>query len=189
MTADTLTCDNFKVVDSLPEGADLIAQISYAFEAAPHGKHSGKATLDGKMWVAKATGTYTITFAARFVKAEVLKCHKCEDVLSHERLHLRLAEYVAAKGNENVGGAFVLTGEARDMDQKTAMKKADKLIESELVKRRGAARNKVEAMDVKVQERYDRDTKGGALPAPQKEWEEKWKEKANAILKANGWSK
>jgi hypothetical protein len=139
--------------------------------------------------VVKATlipGKFGVEFNAR--RSWVVKGKETAYLLEHERLHLRMAEYIAIRAQANLGE---ISASIRGIgpNREDAIAEARKAAVRDVLSQFQDYIDKWSAIDQKVQEKYDEDTNHSQNMDAQKDWQENWKEKVDGILKENGWPK
>lgn len=132
------------------------------------------------------------SFTAVFDKAKswVVKGNKTPQLLEHERLHLRIAEYIAKKAELNFPANMTGVGEAQGNTKKEAATKARNAAwDNDLVPRIDAFLAEWERIDGTIQDLYDSktETDHGRNPNQQAKWERDWKQLVEAELTKEGW--
>jgi hypothetical protein len=116
-------------------------------------------------------------------------------VLEHERLHLRMAEYLAGIGAAKIRGADIhksVEGSGSTYQEAKAAASAE--AEGYCREQIKEYKEKLEDIDNQVQRKYDNDTYNGAINTQplnlevQKDWEAHWVNFVGDILKKNGWN-
>jgi hypothetical protein len=116
----------------------------------------------------------------------VVKGAETPELLAHERLHLKIAEYIAQKATAKVAG-LVGKGEACNANGATAETEAKNKARNDLNKQFNDLYAKWTAIDKAATEAYDNYTGHGQCPDCQADWAMNWQNYVDAILASNGW--
>ncbi len=130
-------------------------------------------------------------FSAEFDRARsfVVMGSETPELLEHERLHLRIAEYVAEKALANLAPELAVKGTAVGVDRQTAIDEAARRARDQLHEEWKAHTRLMEEMNQTIQKDYDDSTDYGQLPMRQKEWATNWQRFADLVLWHGGWKK
>jgi hypothetical protein len=197
-TADTLDWKDFKEVDKSPDPKhpDRVAYTGWNDTIGEY--ESGEATivygpLNGP-FTAKVTLPLNMapSFTAVFDKAKswVVKGKQTPQLLEHERLHLRIAEYIAKKAALNFPANMKGVGEAQGNTKIEAATKArDAAWDNDLVPRVDAFLAEWERIEKTITDLYDSktETDHGRNPDQQAKWERDWQQLVDAELTKQGW--
>ena len=107
-------------------------------------------------------------------------------LLKHERLHLKMAEYLAQKAKANAP-AFVGKGTATNADKATAVRQAKDMAFKDMKSQIDAYGAKWLKIDKAVQEAYDRETDHSRNAQGQADWNANWQKKVEAIIQQYFW--
>jgi RHS repeat-associated protein len=119
----------------------------------------------------------------------VVKGQDTPELLEHERLHLRMAEYIAEKALANLDPQLVGRGIAVNADQQKAVDEAGTIASDELHEKWTAYVRRWAGIDGAVHKDHDDITKHGQLPMSQKEYADNWRDVVHFILGTEGWIK
>jgi len=197
-TADTLTWDDFKEVDKSPDPKhpDRVAYTGWNDTIGEY--ETGKPTIifgpQNGPFTAKVTLALKMapSFTAVFDKAEswVVKGKQTPQLLEHERLHLRIAEYIAKKAELNFPANMKGVGEAQGNTKDEAARNAgDAAWDNDLVPRVNAFLAEWERIEKTITDLYDSktETDHGRNPDQQTKWERDWQQRVDAELTKQGW--
>jgi len=132
------------------------------------------------------------SFTAVFDKAEswVVKGKQTPQLLEHERLHLRIAEYIAKKAELNFPANMKGVGEAQGNTKNEAATKAqDAAWDNDLVPMVDAFLAEWARIEKTITDLYDSktETDHGRNPDQQAKWERDWQQRVDAELTKQGW--
>lgn len=146
---------------------------------------------EGKWTFATNYRYENIKFSAAFSAKNswVVKGKEAEKLLKHEQLHLRIAEYTAAKANSNMPVFKSTDNTAVDADKEKAKAMAKKAAQDEVNKMLADYKATWTTISNKVQVDYDAQTDHGTKPVDQADWEAKYKQFVDSVAKDNGWTK
>jgi hypothetical protein len=110
-------------------------------------------------------------------------------LLEHERLHLRIGEYIATKVALNLPADMTGNGVANAATRQQAQKDAaDVAIKDFHKKRKAFIDNVWEPIDKRVQKGcYDDETEHGTIPEQQAKWAREWQAYVDDELQKQGW--
>jgi hypothetical protein len=111
----------------------------------------------------------------------VVKGAQTPALLAHERLHFRMAKYIAdrfAWHFKHVRGY----GKATSADKATSIAEALKRADADLLQQATALKDRFFHLVEDVNAQYDRETNHGAFPEAQMDWALNWPFKLNALL-------
>lgn len=110
--------------------------------------------------------------------------------LEHERLHLRIGEYIATKVALNFPADVTGNGVAMAANQQQAKRAAqDNAIEDLRQQLKAFIDNVWEPIDKEVQKgRYDDETEHGTIPEQQAKWARDWRTFVDDELQKQGWN-
>jgi len=197
-TADTLTWDDFKEVDKSPDPKhpdrvaytgwnDTIGEYETGTPTIIYGPQNGPFTAKVTLALKMAP-----SFTAVFDKAEswVVKGKQTPQLLEHERLHLRIAEYIAKKAELNFPANMKGVGEAQGNTKNEAATKAqDAAWDNDLVPMVDAFLAEWARIEKTITDLYDSktETDHGRNPDQQAKWERDWQQRVDAELTKQGW--
>jgi RHS repeat-associated protein len=134
--------------------------------------------------IAKSTITvkkgskFFVTFDKK--RSYVEKGKETDALLQHEKLHLSIAEYTAQLATENIK-EIEGKGEATEDNIKMAVAKAEAAAKRAFQKSLDKYYNKWVQFNKEVEHKYEDDTDHSRKPGPQKDWNDNWKEKVDAL--------
>jgi hypothetical protein len=199
-TADTLTWDDFQPADQRRDAKqELDAETSYGrflaeqqvltrtLKVVPQGglvQATARATLVGK-----PNAGVTFDSTKSWVLTTLPDDESKAALLEHERLHLRIGEYIATKVAMNFPADMTGNGVATAADKAEAMKAARKNASEDLqTKRLAFVKTVWQPIDENVQEgRYDKETDHGSKPDEQANWARAWQAFVDDELQKQGW--
>jgi hypothetical protein len=199
-TADTLTWDDFQPADQRRDankkfdaetyyGRFLAEQqvLTRTLKVVPQGglvQATARATLVGK-----PNAGVTFDSTKSWVLTTLPDDESKAALLEHERLHLRIAEYIATKVAMNFPADMTGNGVATAADKAEAMKAARKNASEDLqTKRLAFVKTVWQPIDENVQEgRYDKETDHGSKPDEQANWARAWQAFVDDELQKQGW--
>ncbi|VTT96428.1 calcium-binding protein : Uncharacterized protein OS=Actinoplanes friuliensis DSM 7358 GN=AFR_40880 PE=4 SV=1 [Gemmataceae bacterium] len=194
-TSDSLTWDHFKKVDPpKPHGANTA--FKYEVDSSEFGwnaervKNVGGGKVDFTVKVdPKDAPKLSTTVAFDKDKSYVVKRNVGDaKLLEHEKLHLRIAEYITEKANKNVPDLTGLSVKVTGVKQGDAMTEGQKAIDAAVKKERDAFFATLSKINDAVQKKYDAETNHGTKPTEQGDWAAKYKQFVDSIAKDNGWT-
>lgn len=169
------------------------AETHWVMHLNPGGKWSSKNTASNF-----SCGTYTVTTEAvpdkKLTVAAVfdqkaswsIVAKETEYLLRHEKLHLRMAEFVANRANQQIA-KISGKGVGKDANQVTATKKAFDVAVANGRAQLKTIREQAERLAQGITEIYDRDTDHSRLTDRQSDWDKNWQTKLEGYLNMNGW--
>jgi hypothetical protein len=197
-TAETLTWDDFKEVDKSPDPKhpdrvaytgwnDTLGEYESGKATIIYGPQNGPFTARVELPLKKAP-----SFTAVFDKARSwrVKGKQTPQLLEHERLHLRIAEYIAKKAAINFPANMKGVGEAQGNTKNEATRNADDAAwNNDLVPRVDAFLAEWERIEKTITDLYDSktETDHGRNPDQQAKWERDWQQRVDAELTKQGW--
>lgn len=127
---------------------------------------------------------FTVKFDA--ANSYVVTGKETDDLLKHEKLHLKIAAYVAQKANDNAP-KIEETAVVTDKNKEKAIKDAKTQAFAAYKKKFDDYVAKWKEMDMAVTMAYDADTDHSMNAAGQADWDKNWQAKVDKILKDKGW--
>jgi hypothetical protein len=196
-TADTLTWDDFEEVDvSRDPDPRIDAVIGWKHAYTLPGRGYDSAAVVDQQGAVKVTGKFTTSphFRAIFDAARswVVKGEQSPRLLTHERLHLRIAEYIAEKANLNFSETLqniTADGVGQDANLRVAQVKAKAAAVQKLLAALNDFRKEWLKKDEAIQDLYDSktETDHSRNPDQQAKWEHDWQQRVDAELTKQGW--
>ncbi|MER3417031.1 MAG: hypothetical protein C4297_12570 [Gemmataceae bacterium] len=126
----------------------------------------------------------TVTFNKD--KSYVVKGKETDALGKREKLHLKIAEYLAGKAKANLP-ALVGKGTATNADKATGIQQAKDKAAADLKTQMDAYGNKWGEIAKAYQEAYNKDTDHSHNAQGQADWESNWQKKGDAIIQTYGW--
>ena len=196
-TADTLDWKDFEEVDTGKDPSPkIVAHTGWKLARTFPGRAFTFAAVVDQQGAVKATGRFTTppNFRAVFNAADswVVKGKQAPQLLEHERLHLRIAEYIAEKANLN----FSETSRNITVDgvgQAANLQAAKGIAKAAASQKLAAAfitfyDDWVKKNDT-ITKLYDDETDHGTIPEKQTDWDRNWEQRVDTELKRLGWTK
>ncbi len=197
-TSDKLTWDDFAKKDAKPKdgfdaetAAAIHARVEYDWGVANSVREGANIT-----YTVKITKLLEKEFSATFDKTRsyVVKGSETDRLLEHERLHLKLAEYVASKADTNFPEADFLKLTAKvtipaNSKKEDAKDSLEAGIQKEVDKFLDTFQTTWTAITDKANEKYDADTDHSLDRDKQADWVKNYMKYVDEIAKDKGWKK
>ena len=196
-TAETLDWEHLEDVDTGKDpNPKIVAQTGWKLARTFPGRAFTFAAVVDQQGTVKATGRFNTppNFRAVFNAADswVVKGEQSPQLLEHERLHLRIAEYIAEKANLNFSETLqniTADGVGQAANPKAARDIAKATASQNLAAAFTDFYNDWEKKDKIITKLYDDETVHGTIPEKQADWDRNWEQRVDTELKRLGWTK